>query len=84
MNYILSKMAEVGCGVVDTADIAIICDNLTDIERDTLDAMHNLGMHVSLTPIGSMTRANLISQFSDDDLMCLSAYVSARRNIEKY
>lgn len=73
-------MAQVGCGISDTKEIAQIVESLTDIEHDTLDAMHNFGQHTTLTPVGSMTRANLISRYSDDDLICLSTYVNAYRN----
>ena len=73
-------MAQVGCGISDTKEIAQIVESLTDIEQDTLDAMHNFGQHTTLTPVGSMTRANLISRYSDDDLICLSTYVNAYRN----
>lgn len=79
-NYIIESMAQVGCGISDTKEIAQIVESLTDIEHDTLDAMHNFGQHTTLTPVGSMTRANLISKYSDDDLICLSAYVNAYRN----
>jgi hypothetical protein len=79
-NYIIESMAQVGCGISDTKEIAQIVESLTDIEHDTLDAMHNFGQHTTLTPVGSMTRANLISRYSDDDLICLSTYVNAYRN----
>lgn len=79
-TYIIESMAQVGCGVSDTKEIAQIVESLTDIEQDTLDAMHNFGQHTTLTPVGSMTRANLISKYSDDDLICLSTYVNAYRN----
>jgi len=64
-TYIIESMAQVGCGVSDTKEIAQIVESLTDIEHDTLDAMHNFGQHTTLTPVGSMTRANLISRYSD-------------------
>lgn len=79
-TYIIESMAQVGCGVSDTKEIAQIVESLTDIEHDTLDAMHNFGQHTTLTPVGSMTRANLISRYSDDDLICLSAYINAYRS----
>lgn len=79
-TYIIESMAQVGCGVSDTKEIAQIVESLTDIEHDTLDAMHNFGQHTTLTPVGSMTRANLISKYSDDDLICLSAYINAYRS----
>lgn len=78
--YITESMARVGCGASDTKEIAEIASKLSHLEWDTLDAMHNFGQHTTLTPVGSATRQGLISQFSDDDLICLSAYVNAHRN----
>ena len=80
-SYIIESMAQVGCGVSDTREIASIVKSFTDIERDTLDAMHNFGMQATLTPAGSATRAKLVIKYSNDDLICLSAYVNATRNV---
>lgn len=79
-QYMIESMAQVGCGVTDTEDIAQIVAQLPEIAVDTLDAMHNFGMHTTLTPAGSKARADLISSFSDDDLICLATYVNAYRN----
>lgn len=80
-DYITDTMAAYGCGLGDTREIADIVDRFTEIEWDTLDAMHNFGAHTTLTPYGSKTRAGLISRYSDDDLLCFAAYVNAYRNV---
>lgn len=73
-------MANIGCGVSDTKEIAQIVESLTEIELDTLDAMHNFGMHTTMTHAGNVARDKLISEYSDDDLICLSTYVNAYRS----
>ena len=80
-TYIIESMARVGCGVSDTNEIATIVSGMSDIERDTLDAMHNFGMETSFTPAGNKARAELVRNYDDDDLLCLSTYVNASRNI---
>lgn len=79
-DYIIESMALVGCGVSDTKEIAEIVKGLSEIEHDTLDAMYNFGHHTTLTPVGSSTRAKLMSEYDDDDITCLSTYVNAYRN----
>ena len=80
--YIIESMAQVGCGVGDTEETATIVEKMTPIQWDVLDAMHNFGMHTTLTPVGSATRQRLVSDFSDDELICLAAYVNASRNVK--
>ena len=84
MTYIREKMASVGVGSTDLTEIKTICDNFTDMQKDVLDSMHSLGAHITMKPVYSATRQRLISDFSDDDLTVLGAYISARRNIEEY
>lgn len=79
--YILESLAMVGCGAGDARELAAICEGLPSIAWDTLDAMHNFGPHTTLTPAGSAARADLTSEYSDDDLICLAAYVNAYRNV---
>ncbi len=79
-DYITESMARIGCGLSDVKDIASIIATLPEIAIDTLDAMYNFGFHTTLTSAGSKARADLISDFSDDDLVCLSTYVNAYRN----
>lgn len=80
-NYILESMAQVGCGASDTREISEIVNNMTAIQRDTLDAMHNFGIHTTLTPVASATRQRLISDYSIDELECFAAYVNASRSV---
>lgn len=79
-EYIKESMAMVGCGASDTREIANICSNLSEIEWDTLDAMYSFGADTTLTEAGEAARANLKADNSDDDLICLAAYVNAHRN----
>lgn len=81
-DYIIEKMAQVGCSASDTREIAGIVNKMTQIQWDTLDAMYNFGFHTSLTPVASATRQSLISDYSDDEIECFSAYVNALRNVK--
>jgi hypothetical protein len=79
-SYIVESMAMVGCGRVDTEEVAKVVASLSDIEVDTLDAIYNFGLHTTLTPAGSKARASLISSYSDDDIDVMATYVNAYRN----
>lgn len=83
-DYITEKMAQVGVGAMDLSEIRAICDGLTDTERSVLDAWHNIGHNFTMKAPYSDAAENLKSNYSDDDLIVLAAYVSARRAIEEY
>lgn len=79
-RYIKESMAQVGCGSSDAQEIANICSKLSKIQWDTLDALYNFGIDTDLTEAGEAARAELKTEYDDDDLVCLSAYVNAYRN----
>lgn len=80
-NYIIEAMTQVGCGVSDTKEIASIVDTLSTKQKDILDGWHNLGKNIPLKGEYQEISQELNSQFSDDDIECLSAYVNASRNV---
>ena len=89
-EYIVNKISQVGCGYSDIKQLQNICDGLDSRARDVLDGIATLGIDYPNNPdIGIKddykdTYLNLKNRFSDDDLECLSAYVSARRNCAEY
>jgi hypothetical protein len=84
MDYITAKMAEVGCGKSDIAEIKAECGMLGKESRDILDCWHNNGFNIPLLPEFKGTAAVLKEQHTADELICLAAYVAARRNLEEY
>ena len=80
-NCIYDKMAGVGCGKSDTNLIAKIVKKLTDKEQNVLDAWHNIGFNIELKNEYANIGNDLKQKFSDDDIICLSAFVSAYRNV---
>lgn len=79
-NYITEKMASVGCGYSDTIEISKICKSLTEKQKDILDTWYNIGF-VELKDEYKKDADTLMSDYTKDDLSCISAYVSAERNI---
>lgn len=84
MNYIVEKMATVGCGATDTLEIKALCDDMSTEQRDVLDCWHNNGFGIPLRPVYFETAGKLKRDFTEDDLTVLGAYVNARRNVEEY
>ena len=80
-KYIYDKMTEVGCGKSDTNLIAKIVKKLTDKECNVLDTWYNIGFNIELRDEYKNIANNLKQKFSHDDLICLSAFVSAYRNV---
>lgn len=80
-KYIIESMAGVGCGISDTREVAETVNQLPSKAKDVLDTWHNLGQKIELRadyqPIAKMLK----SKFSDDDIICLSTFVNASRNI---
>lgn len=84
MSYIKEKMATVGAGSSDITEAKTICDAMTTEQRDVLDCWHNNGFGIPLKPAYFEVAGRLKRDYSEDDLIVLGAYVSARRNTEAY
>lgn len=82
--YISDKMATMGIGATDTTEVQAICDAMSESERDVLDCWYNLGIEQKMRQEYQEVENNLRKQFSNDDLLVLSAYVNARRNQGEY
>lgn len=84
MQYIQAKMARVGAGASDITEAKQICDEMTTEQRDVLDCWYNNGFGIPLRPVYFETAGKLKRDYSEDDLIVLGAYVSAKRNTESY
>jgi len=84
VEYITQVMATVGCGTTDTLEVARICDKLNKKQRDVLDCWHNIGCDIQLAEEYRATGKELKSQFTDDEILVLGAYINAKRNVKEY
>lgn len=84
MDYIAEKMATVGAGAMDIVEAKRICDAMTKEQKDVLDCWHNMGIKQKMSEAYATVEKDLRDSYTEDDLIVLSAYVSARRNIEEY
>ncbi len=84
MDYVISKMASVGCGATDTLEVKTVCDSLTTDQRDVLDCWYNNGFGIPLRPTYFEPAGILKRDYTEDDLTVMGAYVNAKRNIEEY
>ena len=83
-DYIIEKMADVGCGAGDVRIAKQDCDGMSKDQKDILDCWYNNGVNIPVSARYQSAADRLKEQYSDDDLTVLGAYVSARRNIEEY
>lgn len=84
MSYIAQAMASVGCGAVDTQEVATVCDTLTSDQKDIIDCWHNNGYNIPLNAKYQATADDLKAQYTSDDLQVMGAYINAKRNISEY
>ncbi len=84
MSYLAQKMASVGAGASDITEAKTICDAMTTEQRDVLDCWHNNGFGIPLKPAYFEIAGILKRDYTEDDLIVLGAYVSAKRNTEEY
>ena len=84
MQYIQDKMASVGAGASDITEAQQLCDTMSTGQRDVLDCWHNNGFGIPLAPAYFEIAGVLKRDYTEDDLIVLGAYVSARRNMEAY
>lgn len=83
-DYIIEKMADVGCGLSDVRIAENDCDSMSKDQKDILDCWHNNGIKIPLSTKYKSAADSLTKKYSEDDLIVLGAYVSARRNLEEY
>lgn len=80
-KYIIESMAQVGCGVTDTKEVAETVSRLPKKAHDVLDTWYNIGRNIELKAEYTSTVEMLKDNFNDDDITCLSTFVNAKRNV---
>lgn len=84
MDYIKEAMATVGCGIVDTQEVARICDTLTTDQKDIIDCWYNNGYNIPLNAKYQTTANDLVQRYTTDDLDVMGTYINAKRNVSEY
>ena len=84
MDYIKESMVCVGCGTVDTQEVATICDTLTTDQKDIIDCWYNNGYGMPLNAKYQTTADDLIAQYTTDELDVMGTYINAKRNVSEY
>lgn len=80
-KYIIESMAQVGCGVTDTKEVAETVSRLPKKAHDVLDTWYNIGRNIELRAEYQAIAQMLKDKFSDDDITCLSTFINATRNV---